>query len=104
MDKLAEVDRFQGGACISPDNTGRYGVTNHFGEVLKGNGTATHKGLVVVDGATIPAALGANPLATITALAERAVDIVAEEKNIYIDYNTRNGKCTGEVLLMDIVL
>jgi hypothetical protein len=51
------------------------GGTNHIGEVFDGNGEKVHEGLVVCDGAFIPAALGVNPFATITALAERLVEL-----------------------------
>jgi hypothetical protein len=81
-----------GGACMSNDGTGSSGVTNHFGEVFSGPGTATHQGLVVTDGAVIPTALGVNPFATITALAERSVEHAAAAPNIdaEIDFTTKN--------------
>lgn len=81
-----------GGANMSSDGTGLSGVTNHLGKVFIGNGADVYDGLVVVDGACVPAALGVNPLATITALAERSVSGVAEEKGLTIDYETRKGK------------
>lgn len=81
-----------GGAGISNDGTGFNGGTNHIGEVFEGNGEKVHNGLVVCDGALVPAALGVNPFATITALAERSVELVAKKQNIKIDYETRNGK------------
>ncbi|KAG6009924.1 hypothetical protein E4U21_000695 [Claviceps maximensis] len=63
-----------GGARMSRDNTARNGVTDHRGRVFTGRtASETHAGLVVVDGAVVPGALGVNPLATIAALAERAV-------------------------------
>ncbi|KAI1816726.1 FAD/NAD(P)-binding domain-containing protein [Poronia punctata] len=71
-----------GGACMS--DTGATGVTNHAGEVFKGEGTDTYDGLIVTDGAVIPAALGANPFATITALAERSLDLYAQRKGLDI--------------------
>ena len=46
----------------------------------------------MVDGSVVPLALGANPFATITALAERSVEEVAKEGSIKIDYETKNGK------------
>ena len=66
-----------GGACMSNDGTGEGGVTSQYGEVFSGPGKETHGGLFVTDGAIIPTALGVNPLATITALAERSVDYAA---------------------------
>ncbi|KAH7143579.1 hypothetical protein EDB81DRAFT_947639 [Dactylonectria macrodidyma] len=79
-----------GGARMSKDGTGASGVVNHIGEVFTGHGEEVHEGLVVVDSAVIPAAVGVNPFATITALAERSVELVAKKKNIYIDYETKN--------------
>ncbi|PVH69060.1 FAD/NAD(P)-binding domain-containing protein [Cadophora sp. DSE1049] len=80
-----------GGACISNDGTGANGGTNHMGQVFEGDGTAVHEGLVVCDGALVPTALGVNPFATITALAERSVELVAKTKDIDIDFHTQNG-------------
>ncbi|KIJ48257.1 hypothetical protein M422DRAFT_74769 [Sphaerobolus stellatus SS14] len=80
-----------GGACISQDGTGCYGATNHFGEVFTGAGIETHKGLVVIDGAAVPTALGVNPFATITALAERSVCNTAERFGWSIDYTPNEG-------------
>ena len=58
--------------------------------MFKGQGEETYKGLVVTDGAVIPTALGANPFATITALAERSVKLTAEDFRMNIDYKTPN--------------
>lgn len=79
-----------GGACMSKDGTADHGVTNHFGEVLTGHGSETHPGLVVTDGALIPTALGVNPFATITALAERSVEHAARDIKAKIDFKTEN--------------
>lgn len=81
-----------GGACMSFDGTGAHGVTNHFGEVFSGHGEETHQGLIVTDGAIIPTALGVNPFATITALAERSVEHAAASEYIdeEIDLKTKN--------------
>ena len=76
---------------MSSDGTGALGVTNHLGEVFSGNGTDIHHGLVCVDASVIPTALGVNPFATLTALAERSVEGVARKSDIEIDYDTRNG-------------
>lgn len=75
---------------MSKDETGASGVVNHLGEVFKGNGSEVYDGLVVCDSSVIPAAVGVNPFATITALAERSVELVAKKKGIAIDYETRN--------------
>lgn len=65
-------------------DSGNTGVTNHAGEVFTGDGTETHDGLIVTDGAIIPASLGANPFATITALAERSLDLYAKRKGLVV--------------------
>jgi choline dehydrogenase-like flavoprotein len=80
-----------GGARMSPDGTGMSGVTNHLGQVFKGSGDEVYEGLVVVDGAAVPSALGVNPLATITALAERSVETLARQKGYEIDYTLPEG-------------
>jgi hypothetical protein len=80
-----------GGANMSSDGTGAHGVTNHFGQVFKGRGSDVYDGLVVVDGSVVPAALGVNPFATITALAERSIEGLAKEKGIEINYDCENG-------------
>jgi hypothetical protein len=76
---------------MSRDGTGAFGVTTQFGELFTGSGSEIHEGLVVTDGAIIPTALGVNPFATITALAERSVEAVAGKRGIRIDYETKNG-------------
>ena len=58
---------------------------------MTGHGKEYHDGIICVDGSVIPAALGVNPFATITALAERSVENVAAKKLIKIDYETKNG-------------
>ncbi|KAI0977454.1 glucose-methanol-choline oxidoreductase [Xylaria arbuscula] len=77
-----------GGACMA--DSGKTGVTNHAGAVFKGNGTEIHEGLIVTDGAIIPTSLGANPFATITALAERSLDLYAKKHHLNIN-TERNG-------------
>lgn len=74
-----------GGACMASDGSGRTGVTNHAGQVFIGNTRDTYDGLVVTDASVIPTALGANPFATITALAERSVEAYCKSKNLVID-------------------
>lgn len=76
---------------MSKDGSGASGVTNHKGQLLVGSATECYAGIVVVDGAVVPLALGANPFATITALAERSVGEIAKEAGIHIDYETQKG-------------
>lgn len=76
---------------MSSDQTGDQGATTADGELFTGSGKDYHHGLVVVDASVIPAALGVNPFATITALAERSVERVAAKMGITIDYETKNG-------------
>jgi len=66
-----------GGCAMAAD--GAHGVTDHRGRVFSGDGTETHAGLFVCDGSVIPGALGCNPLLTISALAERAAELLASE-------------------------
>lgn len=66
------------------------GVVDHRGRVFAGSsGDAVHDGLYVVDGAVVPRPLGVNPLLTISALAERACALLAQERGWTIDYAFR---------------
>ncbi|KAF2019480.1 FAD/NAD(P)-binding domain-containing protein [Aaosphaeria arxii CBS 175.79] len=80
-----------GGARMSSDGTGRRGVVNHVGQVFVGDGKETHEGLLCLDGAVVPTSLGVNPLATITALAERSIDLLIEKNGWTVD-NAPNGR------------
>ncbi|KAJ7248149.1 hypothetical protein B0H12DRAFT_727764 [Mycena haematopus] len=80
-----------GGAIMSSDGTGRNGATNHFGQLFKGEGREVYEGLICVDGSVIPSALGVNPFATITALAERSVHAIIKSMGSTMDMSA-NGK------------
>ena len=67
------------GGCPMGDDAGT-GVVDHRGRVFDGaagrDGTTLHAGLSVVDGSIVPRPLAVNPLLTISALAERAADLL----------------------------
>ncbi len=76
------------------------GVVDDIGRVFDlAGGTTTYEGLLVLDGSIIPAALGVNPLLTITALAERAVERYAAIQGWNLDldrpYADRESLPTG---------
>ena len=67
------------GGCAMADNVND-GVVDNLGRVYDpGVGQTYHDGLVVLDGAIIPTALGTNPALTIAAVALRAVEALAAE-------------------------
>ena len=80
-----------GGCRMADDAT--TGVVSHEGRVFKGPAgqqpTDTYEGLYVCDAAVVPRALGANPLWTISALAERMCALLAERYKWTIGYAFR---------------
>jgi choline dehydrogenase-like flavoprotein len=82
------------GGCPMGDDAAS-GVVDDLGRVFdppddseareRGNISRTHDGLLVLDGSIVPVALGVNPLLTITALAERAVEGYAALRNWTLD-------------------
>jgi hypothetical protein len=88
---IVSNEYYNGVARICANGTGKMGVTNSMGEIFDGNGDRLHQGLVVCDGSVVPAAMGVNPFATITALAERSVELFGHKYGIAIDYDTKNG-------------
>ncbi len=74
------------GGCGMGDDAAS-GVVDDSCRVFAGsNGTDVHAGLYVCDGAALPGAVGVNPLLTITAVAERAVEKLAKRQGWTIDY------------------
>ncbi|PHR19861.1 MAG: hypothetical protein COA41_06830 [Sphingopyxis sp.] len=74
-----------GGCGMGDDATS--GVVDDSCRVFAGtSGADVHPGLYVCDGAALPAAVGVNPLLTITAVAERAVEKLALRQGWTIDY------------------
>ncbi|WP_428028028.1 GMC oxidoreductase [Altererythrobacter sp.] len=74
-----------GGCGMGDDATS--GVVDDSCRVFAGkNGAEVHHGLYVCDGAALPGAVGVNPLLTITAVAERAVEMLAQREGWTIDY------------------
>jgi cholesterol oxidase len=75
-----------GGCAMGSDANS--GVVDHQCRVFDGskeNPKEVHEGLYVCDGSIIPSSLGANPLLTITALAERAMILMARDKGWKLD-------------------
>ena len=76
------------GGCWMGES-GATGVVNDRCQVFVGTGTETHDGLYVCDGSVVRGSLGVNPLLTIAAIAERAMELLASDKGWTIDYEFR---------------
>jgi choline dehydrogenase-like flavoprotein len=86
---VASVSIHPIGGCILGDDA-TTGVCNHKGQVFTGLGsTDVYSNMYICDSAVIPTALGVNPLWTISAVAERCVQIIAEDRGWVIDYSSR---------------
>jgi cholesterol oxidase len=66
------------GGCVMADDASG-GVVDHKGRVFDPAGGGVHEGLYVCDGSVVPVALDANPLLTISAIAERTAAMMIEE-------------------------
>lgn len=75
-----------GGLGFAAEGTGRTGSVSHTGELFSGTGSEVYSGLCVVDGSVISRSLGANPFATITAIAERSVDTIAQKNGLNLNF------------------
>ena len=74
------------GGCVTGEDA-EQGVTNHKGQVFSGtSGQDVYENLYVSDGAIIPTSVAVNPLLTISAMAERACVLMAEDRGWTIDY------------------
>jgi cholesterol oxidase len=75
------------GGCVMADSADK-GVVNHKGQVFSGAaGNAVYENLYVSDGSVIPRPLGVNPLFTISAVAERACVLMAQDRGWKFNYD-----------------
>ncbi len=76
-----------GGVVMADDHS--TGVVDHKGRVFDPGGgddpDSVHEGLYVLDGSVIPRSLGVHPLMTITAVAERAMMLMARDLERSLD-------------------
>lgn len=73
------------------------GVVDHRGRVFSGaTGSTIHAGLYAVDGSIVPRSVGVNPLLTISALAERSMELMAEAEGYSYDFTSLSQPRTAE--------
>lgn len=74
------------GGCPMGEDA-KTGVVDHKGRVfVKDGGTDVHAGLYIADGSVLPTSVGVNPLFTISAVAERTMALIAEDRGWSINY------------------
>jgi cholesterol oxidase len=75
------------GGCVMGEEAA-HGVVNHKGQVFSSlEGPDVYSNFYVMDGSVVPRPLGVNPLLTISALAERAVALAAQDRGWNIQYD-----------------
>ncbi len=67
------------GGCVMADDATQGAVDDRGRVFSSDHGTDVYTSLLVMDGSVIPRSLGANPLMTICAIAERAVEMLGHE-------------------------
>lgn len=73
------------GGCVMADDAAD-GVVNDLGELFaETSGTATHRGLHVLDGSILSRPVDTNPSLTISALTERAVEAICADRGWALD-------------------
>jgi cholesterol oxidase len=81
------------GGCVMADDA-RSGVVNDLGQVFAASqGESAYEDLYVMDGSIVSSPLGVNPLLTICALAERAVELLAARRGWSIDHQPVQALC-----------
>lgn len=90
------------GGCVMADNFVD-GVVDHYGRVFNAgcNDDIFHEGLVVLDGAIIPSALGTNPALTIAAVSLRAVKHLIDKWELKPSVNLHQSKVRERPIYRD---